>query len=199
MLETREVQTRVAGWYPRVRTQKHLAIDGVSGPATARAVSNFQVYRNLPLTGTVTTVTERELARLEEPDKSTIHFAWTDFKSFRDTSNIYAVGVNVWQALANLLMLMWNLEGLRAKLGDQPIYINSGIRSVPYNAQIGGVIDSMHTYGLAADISVRNRSPNQVAEAAAVCGFSGIFVYLGHCHVDLRARIGRPWAWDFSA
>ena len=196
MLETREVQTRVAGWYPRVRTQKHLAIDGVSGPATARAVSNFQVYRNLPMTGTVTTVTERELARLEEPDKSTIHFAWTDFKSSRDSSQLYKV--SVMQAVANLRVLMWNLEGLRAKLGDQPIYINSGIRSVSYNTQIGGAADSMHMYGLAADISVRNRTPNQVAEAAAVCGISGIFVYAGHCHVDLRARIGRPWAWDFT-
>ena len=197
MLETREVQTRVAGWFPRTRTQRHLVIDGVNGPATATAIGNFQASVGLPLTGTLTTPTERELAKINESDGSTLHFAWTDFKSPRDHSQLYKV--SVWQAVANLRMLMWNLEGLRSKLGDQPIYINSGIRSVPYNSQIGGAGDSMHMYGLAADISVRNRTPNQVAEAAATCGFSGIFVYPGHCHVDLRARDGRPWVWDFTA
>ena len=197
MLETIEVQRRVAGWYPRVRTQQHLVIDGIHGPATTTAIGNFQESVGLPRSGLVTLATERELGELNKSDGSTLHFAWSDFKSRRDSSQIYKVGVM--QAVANLRLLMWNLEGLRSKLGNQPIYINSGIRSVPYNSQIGGASDSMHMYGLAADITVRNRTPNQVAEGAARCGFSGIFVYVSHCHVDLRARITRPWAWDFSA
>ena len=197
MLATIEVQKRVAGWYPRSRTQKQLPIDGFPGPATSVAVSTFQHTVGVPVTGTLTAATERELRELGDADGSTLHFAWTDFKSSRDSSQLYKV--SVMRAVANLSLLMWNLEGLRSKLGDQPIYINSGIRSVPYNSQIGGASDSMHMYGLAADISVRNRTPYQVAEGAAQCGFSGIFVYVGHCHVDLRARINRPWVWDFSA
>lgn len=196
-MENKEAQLRLAGWFPRTHAQRQLTIDGVMGPNTAMAIGNFQVYVRLPLTGLLTDATVRELNRLGDPDNSTSHFTWNEFKSPRDSSQLYRV--SVWQAVANLRMLMWNLEGLRAKLGDQPIHINSGIRSVPYNTQIGGASDSMHMYGLAADISVRNKTPREVAEGAAQCGFSGIFVYPGHCHVDLRARIGRPWVWDFTA
>lgn len=43
------------------------------------------------------------------------------------------------------------LEPIRALLGNQPIKINSGYRSKWVNRQVGGVINSQHTKGQAAD------------------------------------------------
>ena len=47
------------------------------------------------------------------------------------------------------------LDAVRKKFG-KPIKINSGYRTVARNKKIGGVADSSHLKGLAADISCNN-------------------------------------------
>ena len=44
------------------------------------------------------------------------------------------------------------LERIRHGLGDEPIYINSGVRCKAHNKRVGGARNSMHLDGLAADI-----------------------------------------------
>lgn len=49
------------------------------------------------------------------------------------------------------------LQPLRDALGS-PVHINSGFRSSALNAHVGGVANSRHLLGLAADIAVRDES-----------------------------------------
>ena len=60
------------------------------------------------------------------------------------------------QKLANQLQVLRNFVG-------KPITINSGYRSPEYNKQIGGVINSQHLLGRAADIVVEGFTPKEVS------------------------------------
>lgn len=54
--------------------------------------------------------------------------------------------------VCNLLHLAEVLEEIREYVGV-PIIINSAFRTLDVNAAVGGVENSLHTYGLAADIT----------------------------------------------
>lgn len=56
--------------------------------------------------------------------------------------------------LANLHRLAERLEALRAQLGGHPVLISSGYRSPALNRAVGGVPNSAHQAGLAADFTV---------------------------------------------
>jgi len=49
-------------------------------------------------------------------------------------------------------ILLVVLEWLRAAGGDQPLQVNSGYRCPTHNETVGGVPNSTHTRGLAADL-----------------------------------------------
>jgi uncharacterized protein YcbK (DUF882 family) len=65
--------------------------------------------------------------------------------------------------LANIRIVAENLQVLRDEIG-RGIRVNSGYRSPEHNARIGGVKNSHHTHGRAADIVVSGMTPNQVAD-----------------------------------
>lgn len=68
------------------------------------------------------------------------------------------------EEVANLSKLASVLEDVRTLLGH-PIYINSGYRCVLLNEAVGGVADSAHIHGLAADIGCPDfGTPRQVCE-----------------------------------
>lgn len=52
---------------------------------------------------------------------------------------------------AHLVLIAAALEKVRTMLGDKPILVNSGYRSAEVNARVGGVPNSAHLYGYAAD------------------------------------------------
>ena len=54
------------------------------------------------------------------------------------------------EVVENLKKVMYILDLVRAHI-EKPIYINSGYRCKKLNEIIGGVTNSMHTKGLAAD------------------------------------------------
>lgn len=55
----------------------------------------------------------------------------------------------------NLLLLIEELDKIRDEFGS-PIYINSGYRCPDLNKAVGGVPNSAHLYGLAADITSKD-------------------------------------------
>ncbi len=125
-----------------------------------------------------------------------MHF---DFSEFTDrTSGTFSGGkVSAATAKENARRCMYKLEALRKKLGNKPITVNSGFRSIAHNAAIGGASDSMHLYGTAADLNVPGVANKTVYQKAETCGFSGLETYnTDHQHVDSRADLGRAWWWE---
>ena len=70
----------------------------------------------------------------------------------------------------------------------KPIIINSGYRCTKHNKAVGGVTNSQHTKGKAADIVVKGVAPRDVAAYAASIGIKGIGVYKTFTHIDTRDK-----------
>jgi len=76
------------------------------------------------------------------------------------------------------------LNKIRAKY-NKPMSINSGYRSVNYNASIGGVSNSEHLYGLACDVSIHNGNDRFLLTKWALyydvrrVGISNNFIHIG--------------------
>ena len=68
--------------------------------------------------------------------------------------------------LANLYLLALSLESIRAAVGNRPIVVTSAFRSPAVNRQSGGVPNSAHLSGLAADIYCPGISSLQLIAAA---------------------------------
>ena len=85
--------------------------------------------------------------------------------------------------------LVMVLQSIRSHFG-KAVSIHSGYRTPPYNAKVGGVEDSQHTYGTAADISINGVSVADVAAYARSImpdwGGVGIYKSQGFVHVDVR-------------
>ena len=93
---------------------------------------------------------------------------------------------------------MWKLEALRKKLGGYSVTINSGFRSIVHNTNVNGASNSMHMYGIAADVSVPGISVYTVQSKAKTCGFSGIKRYSSFVHMDSRIEYAygsQFWWW----
>lgn len=87
--------------------------------------------------------------------------------------------------------LVMVLETIRTHF-DAPVVIHSGYRTPQYNAKVGGAAHSQHCYGMAADISVKDQVPAEVADYARTLmpdwGGVGIYAKKGFTHIDVREK-----------
>ena len=85
--------------------------------------------------------------------------------------------------------LVMVLQSIRSHFG-KAVNIHSGYRTPPYNAQVGGVEGSQHTYGTAADISIKGVTVADVAAYARSImpdwGGVGVYKAQGFTHIDVR-------------
>ena len=83
---------------------------------------------------------------------------------------------------------------LRTAFG-KPIIVNSGYRSPEHNAKVGGVENSYHVQGLAADLRPKNPAdlPRLQELADKINLFGGVGFYDTFVHVDARGKRAR---WD---
>jgi hypothetical protein len=84
------------------------------------------------------------------------------------------------------------LQKIRNHFG-KAVTINSAYRSASHNKKIGGVSNSQHTKGTAADIKVSNVAPEEVAKYAEYImpNKGGIGLYGTFVHVDVRSKRSR--------
>ena len=86
-------------------------------------------------------------------------------------------------------LLLEKLEALRAMIGG-PIEISCAYRCPAHNAEVGGVPNSQHVDGTAADVQTPNydhcNTPEQLKWFCEQIGFDGIGLYDWGCHVDVR-------------
>lgn len=89
--------------------------------------------------------------------------------------------------------LVRKLEALRQQAGC-PVNVTSGYRCTEYNKVVGGVANSYHTFGMAADVYLGGVGVRELAGMAESAGFDGIGVYPGQgfVHVDVRGY-GARW------
>lgn len=82
------------------------------------------------------------------------HFALSEFIDSSEYPELVGANLHALKPrdMVHLQTLVRLLEALRSFL-KEPIYINSGFRFPPLNKAVGGVPNSNHTQGLAADIS----------------------------------------------
>ena len=81
------------------------------------------------------------------------------------------------------------LEKLRKNIGGFPLHINSGYRCPTHNANVGGVTNSQHVLGTAADIAVpRQLTFNQFKWYVQQLPFDWVGLYRrsNFIHVDVR-------------
>ncbi|MCH2043790.1 MAG: D-Ala-D-Ala carboxypeptidase family metallohydrolase [Saprospiraceae bacterium] len=131
---------------------------------------------------------ETQVAQGGEP--STANFKLSEFLSPNDPQRY--IPNELWP---NIAKLMKQLEVIRSALGV-PLRISSGYRSPIHNANVGGVSNSQHLKGIAADI-VCSVHPHEVHatisrlidEGKIVQG--GLGKYNGFTHYDIRGTAAR--------
>jgi zinc D-Ala-D-Ala carboxypeptidase len=92
------------------------------------------------------------------------------------------------------------LDYLR-RLWGRPLVINSGYRSQAHNIAVGGVKDSAHQRGLAADIQMHGLTDCiRFATVAAMNGLKRIGVDMkgGYVHLDSDLSLPSPAVWFYN-
>ena len=93
--------------------------------------------------------------------------------------------------------LLHLLELIREEYG-MPMHITSGCRCAVWNAHVGGVANSAHTRGTAADISCSGGTNRRKLMDLAVMSYaSGIGIARTFVHVDVCDVLPRPSAWSY--
>ena len=87
-------------------------------------------------------------------------------------------------------LLMEMLDRLQERVGlDRPLELTNVCRCPEHNAEVGGVPDSQHTQGTAADVVVPDdMTVDELADIALEIGFDGVGRYYEDefVHVDVR-------------
>lgn len=90
--------------------------------------------------------------------------------------------------------LVQALEAFRVEVGNKPVIVNDAYRCSVHNAEVGGVPDSQHVLGQAADIMVIGMTAAQLYNAAviipAIKGL-GRDDHKNYIHVDVRSNFAR--------
>jgi len=91
-------------------------------------------------------------------------------------------------------LLLEKLEKLR-KIIERLIHITSGYRCFEYNQKVGGVANSYHLIGLAADIKVKDINLIELLEICENIDFAGIGFYekKNFLHLDVRPTRRTRW------
>jgi uncharacterized protein YcbK (DUF882 family) len=83
------------------------------------------------------------------------------------------------------------LEKMRQYIG-KPLVLSCAYRCPKHNEEVGGVSDSQHIFGTAADVQTpEGLTPSELANIAELCGADGIGLYDWGVHVDVRGYAAR--------
>lgn len=132
-----------------------LTVDGIIGSATVSAIKSFQKKKGLSQDGIAGSNTIKALKNTSSSSSSSSKVNWNKVKYFKKSEFKCQCGGKYCNGYpAEMSPKLINiLEELRIYFG-KPITITSGLRCKKHNAAVGGVSNSMHQYGKAADIYI---------------------------------------------
>ena len=175
-------------------------IDGVWGDASRKATEEFQRQNQLTgdgVFGDGTAACIREvIASGETPDRETdVADWWKDIRYFKRAEFRCPCGRCGGFPVEPQESMVRTVDEIRYRLGI-PISIvdggGSGVRCAAHNAEVGGVANSQHLYGLAADLHSAASPAQMKAVAEDVMGRTGgIGLYDWGIHVDTRPGYAR--------
>ena len=169
-------------------------LDGILGPKTEAAAKKFRAAYGLEVTEKALT---DAVAGLVEPAgvKMDTGDWWEDIRYFKQSEfackcggrycNGYPVDID-----AGMVKIA---DQIRSRIG-KPITVNSGLRCKTHNANVGGVSNSQHLLGKAADLGCPSGcTPSQMASIAEeiMGNTGGIGIYSWGIHIDTRSTKSR--------
>lgn len=165
------------------------AVDGICGPKTIAAIKKFQTAYGLDVDGIVGPITTKAMQRKDKVDWDDIKYF--DKSEFKCQCDGYCKGSGHYPAPMDAKLINI-LDKLRAYIG-KPIEVTSGLRCWYHNAEVGGVSNSKHQSGHAADISwsgIDNASKQKMIKKAYELGADYAYTndsnMYGAIHVDVK-------------
>ena len=161
-------------------------VDGIFGAATEKRILEVITTGEKPV-GDKMSATEYKMSATEDWWKDIRYFTRAEFKCKCGGRfcNGYPVEIDM-----NMVKIA---DQIREKIG-KPITVNSGLRCKTHNANVGGVSNSQHLLGNAADLGCPSGcTPTQMASIAEeIMGDTGgIGIYSWGIHIDTRAKKSR--------
>lgn len=170
-----------------------ISVDGICGDQTEKALKHAVAY-GIDKKPDSTDCTNVQNNNTENSTHNNTGTFWDDIKHFKKPEfackcgkycNGYPVEIDM-----NMVKIA---DEIRNRIG-KPIQINSGIRCKTHNANVGGVSNSQHLYGNAADLGCPSGcTPEQMASIAEeIMGDTGgIGIYPWGIHIDTRSTKSR--------
>lgn len=173
-MDNKLIQTLLNEWIEkRDLPLVKLVVDGKLGAKSISAIKLFQKYTGLTPDGVPGAKTQYKLMFYKYPN-----FDEKEFACPCGHCGGFPVKVN-----EGALMLV---QAVRNHFG-KGVQITSAIRCKSHNAAVGGVGDSQHLYGTAADIKVSGVAPSTVySYANSINPNGGVGKYRTFTHVDWR-------------
>lgn len=181
-------------------------IDGIEGRNTQGAIRAFQADYGLTVDGIFGIGTEariREVVASGEPPQQPQDAQgteggadwWQDIRYFKRSEFRCPCGRCGGFPVEPQESIVRTVDEIRYRLGI-PISIvdggGSGVRCAAHNAEVGGVANSQHLFGLAADLHSAASPAEMKAAAEEVLGHTGgIGLYGWGIHVDTRQGYAR--------
>ena len=174
-----------------------ISVDGICGEQTEKAMKHAVAYGiekksdNTDCTADYTDVQNNSTENSTDVNTGTV---WDEIKYFKKQEfackcgkycNGYPVDIDM-----NMVKIA---DEIRSRIG-KPIHINSGLRCKIHNANVGGVSNSQHLYGNAADLGCpAGCTPTQMASIAEeiMGNTGGIGTYSWGIHIDTRSTKSR--------
>ena len=160
-----------------------ISADGVAGEETEKALKHAVAYG-----------IEKKPDSTDNSTHDNTGTLWDEIKYFKKSEFACKCGKYCDGYPAEIDMDMVKIaDEIRARIG-KPISINSGLRCKTHNANVGGVFNSQHLLGKAADLGCPiGCTPAQMASIAETImgNTGGIGVYSWGIHIDTRSAKSR--------
>lgn len=175
-----------------------ISVDGICGEKTEEALKHAVAYgmpeKKPDITDYTSDYTNVQNNNTENSTDGSTGTVWDEIKYFKKQEFACKCGKYCNGYPAEIDMNMVKIaDKIREKIG-KPITINSGLRCKTHNANVGGVSNSQHLYGNAADLGCPSGcTPAQMASIAEdIMGDTGgIGIYSWGIHIDTRSTKSR--------